>query len=75
MENKSLMYSYNWSDFYNESDFRSILSKYYQWMEDDGYIRVRTDQDSVLFEGKGLSVVYRVSGPTVYVDVVLRYRR
>lgn len=75
MENKSLMYSYNWSDFYNESDFRAILSKYYQWMEDDGYIRVRTDQDSVLFEGKGLSVVCRVSGPTVYVDVVLRYRR
>lgn len=66
---ESLMYSYEWSDLYSESEFQNLLKWYYQWLEDDGYRRVHVDSESGLFEGHGLSVVYMIGGPKIYVDV------
>lgn len=66
---ESLMYSYEWSGLYEESEFQNLLEWYYQWLEDEGYRRVHVDSEAGLFEGHGLSVVYMIGGPKIYVDV------
>lgn len=71
---ESLMYSYEWTKLYSESEFQNLLAWYYQWLENEGYRRAHVDSDSGLFEGRGLSVAYMINGSKIYVDVAPLHR-
>lgn len=69
----SLIYSYKWIDYYNQSDFENALSSYFDILQaiDYKYITDSTSDDSTvyLFEGSNLSVAFVYTSSEIFVDV------
>lgn len=69
----SLIYSYKWIDYYNQSDFENVLSSYFDILQatDYKYITDSTSDDSTvyLFEGSNLSVAFVYTSSEIFVDV------
>lgn len=67
--NGSLMYAYQWTDYYYYNDLMDILDLYFELLEAQGFVYKYSDDTHYLFEGNGLSAVYMIDDRTVYVDV------
>jgi hypothetical protein len=63
------MYEYNWTDYYYYDDLIEIMGWYFALLEDQGFVCKNYDEDTILFEGKGLSVVIIKDDRNIYVDV------
>lgn len=68
---EALMYSYKWTDLYSYDDFLDVLDLYYELLEDEGFELVYSDSNTgaVVFEGRGLSIVFMLDETWFIVDV------
>ncbi|MBQ9097053.1 MAG: trypsin-like peptidase domain-containing protein [Clostridia bacterium] len=70
----SILYSYEWSAYYYQSDYENVLYSYFDLLQEIGYKYIATEKmDSgstcYLFEGNKLSVVFICSDTEMFIDV------
>ena len=71
--NGSLMYIYHWPDYnYTRDEFEAMLEWYYFLLENHDFVCKYSDDESWLYEGNGLSVVFMLYANTsdFYIDVL-----
>lgn len=63
--NGSLMYIYHWPDYnYTREEFETMLEWYYLLLENHDFVCKYSDDESWLYEGNGLSVVFMLYANT-----------
>lgn len=65
----SLMYGYEWSDYYSYSDFETMLAYYFDLLQQQNFVYKYGEDTSYLFEGNGLSVVFVLDARSFWIDV------
>lgn len=69
----SLMYVYNWSDYYSQTDFQSMLYSYFDKLQEIGYKYLDAGEydgsKTYLFEGYNLSIVFISTDQKLFIDI------
>jgi len=66
---KSYVFSYKWSDYYDALDFLYVISDYLGLLETEGFICVYEDENGFLYEGNGYSIAIMIYGDNIYLDI------